>query len=117
MVIHGHRVKRMGRLARVARGAVHGKSVRAAVIGVRPFSVSTAMRNGKTRQNRTTCNHRHNGKMPAEAEAPAQAAHAAAHGRVTLAVVAAMQADKVSRAAAIVRLGQTTRQAALSQIR
>ena len=117
MAIHAHRVKRMGPLARVAQGAVHGKNVRAALIGERPFSVSPAMRSGKTRQSRTICNHRHNGKMPAEAEVPAQAAHAAAHGRVTLAVVAAMVVGKASRAAAIVRLAQTTRQAALSQIR
>ena len=48
---------------------------------------------------------------------PAQAAHAAVLVKVILAVVAAMQADKVSRAAVIVPPDQTTRQAVLSQTR
>ncbi len=107
----------MARLARAARGAVHGKNVRAVLIGVRLCSVSPAMRSGMTRQSRTICSRLHSGRMPVEVEAPAQAAHAAAPAKVTLAAVAATQADKVSRAAAIVRLAQTTRRAVLSQIR
>jgi len=45
---------------------------------------------------------------------PAQVVHAAVHVKVTL---AAMRADKVSHAVAIVRLGLITRRVALSQTR
>ena len=125
MAIHGHRVKLMGRLVRVARDAVRGKSVRAVLIGVHPFSVSQVMRSGQTHQNPTTCNHRPNGKMLAAmlaveevlvpvAVRPARAAHVVAHVKVTLAVVRVVRA---SRAVAIVRRGQTIRQAVLSQTR
>ncbi len=113
--------------ARAAPDAVHGKSVRVAVIGVRPCSASLATRSAKTRQSRTTCSRRHSGKMPVvmvvEAEAapavvrPAREAHAAVRAKVILAAVAAMQAGKVSRAAAIVLPGLTTRPAVLSQTR
>ncbi len=123
MPIQGHRVKQKGRLARAARGVVRAKSVHAA-IGLRPCSASLAMRSAKTRQSPMTCSRRHSGKMAVAAEAapvvvrPAQAAHAVVHAKETLAaVVAAMQAGKVSRAAAIVLPAQTTRPAVLSQTR
>ena len=126
MVIHGHRVKRMRRLARAARGAAHGKSDHAA-IGVRPCNVSLAMRSRTTRQSPTTCSRLHSGKMPVEVEAlvpvgvalaqVAQVAPVEVRDKVVLAVVAATQADKLSRAAAIVLPGQTTRRAVLSRTR
>lgn len=123
MAIQGHRVQTMVRPARGARDAVLGKSVRVALIGARPFSVSQAMRSVKTRQNRMTCNRRHNGKMPVVEEAPvpvavrpARAVHVVAHVKVILAVaVAVVRVGRASRAVAIVRRGQTIRQAVLSQ--
>ena len=81
------------------------------------------MRSGMTRQSRMTCSRRHSGKMPVvEEEAPvvvhpARAAHAVVRGKVTLVAVAAMQADKASRAAAIVLPDPIIRRAALSRIR
>jgi hypothetical protein len=113
--------------ARAAPDAVRGKSVRVAAIGVRPCSASPATRSAKTRQSRTTCSRRHSGKMPVvmvvEAEAapavvrPAREAHAAVRAKVILAAVAVMPVGKVSRAAAIVPPGLTTRRVALSRIR
>jgi hypothetical protein len=81
------------------------------------------MRSVKMRQSHMTCSRLHSGKTTvAEALDPvvvrqAQAAHAVARVRVTLAAVAAMQADKASRAAAIVLPDPTIRRAALSRIR
>ena len=117
----------MACLAKAARGVVRGKSVHAA-IAVRPRRASRALRSAKTRQSPTTCSRRHSGKMvvamQAAAEAPApvvvrpaRVGHAAVRDKVTLVVVAAMQAGKVSRAAAIVLLGPTIHRVALSQIR
>jgi len=115
----------MACLAKAARGVVRGKSVHAA-IGVRPRRASRALRSAKTRQSPTTCSRRHSGKMAvamqlvAEAPAPvvvrpARVGHAAVRVKVTLAV--AMQAGKVSRAAAIVLLGPITRRVARSRTR
>jgi hypothetical protein len=111
-----------------APDAVRGKNVHAAAIGVRPRSVNLAMRSGMTRQSRMTCSRRRRGKMQAampvaeEAQAPvvvhpARAAHVVVRVKVTLAAVVAMQADKVSRAAAIVLPDLTIRRVALSQTR
>ncbi len=112
--------------AKAVQGGVHAKSVHAA-IGQRPCSPSLAMHSRKTRRSRMTCSRRHSGKMAVvmavEAEAapvvvrPAQAARAVVHAKETLAAVAAMQAGKVSHAAAIVLPALTTRPEVLSQTR
>ena len=86
------------------------------------------MRSGKTRQSHTTCSHRHSGKiwdaMQGVAEVPApvvvrpvRVVNVEVRVKVILVAVEAIQADKVSRAVAIVLQGQTTRQRALSQTR
>ena len=120
MAIRGHRVNPT---QPQAGDVVLGKSVPAA-IGVRPCSVSLAMRRGKMRQSRMTCNRRHSVKIPVvmavvEEAAPvvvhpARAAHAEASVKVTL---AAAVADQLSRAAAIVLPDPTIRRVALSRTR
>lgn len=109
----------MERLAKVVRVAVRGKSVHVAVIGVPQFSVSPAKPSGKTRQSPMICSRPPSGKMPegnpVVEEALAQVARVEVRVKVILAV-AAMLADKASRAVAIVRPGRTIRQLDLSRI-